>query len=174
MMGYRLGWLVGSKTIIDSAVKLHTLLTLTLRSPEQHLAAKILNDPETFTYLEENLATIKKNVNILTDALNDSWAFDMMDAEPKGAFFIFPSVTELFSFIPPQYRLQNKTVGECVAQYLLVEHKLAVVPGYVYGKQGENHIRIVAAVEQSVAVEAANRIRAIKQPVEFMTTQTSI
>jgi aspartate/methionine/tyrosine aminotransferase len=173
MMGYRLGWLVGSKKIIDSAVKLHTLLTLTLRSPEQHLASKVLNDPETFSYLERNLVAIKENVSILTDALNESWAFDMMNTEPQGAFFIFPSVIELFRSIPIQYRQQDRTVGECVARYLLLEHKIAVVPGYVYGKEGENHIRIVAAVERSVAIAAASRIRAIKQPAEFTTIQMS-
>jgi len=174
MMGYRLGWLIGSRSVIDCAVKLHTLLTLTLRSPEQHLAAKVLNDPDTFGYLETNLVAIKENMLLLTNALNDSWAFDMMNTEAGGAFFIFPCVRELFRALPIQYRQGNKTIGECVARYLLLEHKLAVVPGYVYGKQGEDHIRIVAAVEHSVALEAAHRIRAIKQPAEISTAQMSV
>jgi len=97
-----------------------------------------------------------------------------MNTEAGGAFFIFPCVRELFRALPIQYRQGNKTIGECVARYLLLEHKLAVVPGYVYGKQGEDHIRIVAAVEHSVALEAAHRIRAIKQPAEISTAQMSV
>jgi aspartate/methionine/tyrosine aminotransferase len=174
MMGYRLGWLVGSRSVIDCAVKLHTLLTLTLRSPEQHLAAKVLNDPETFHYLQANLISIKENVSALAKAIDESWAFDLMNTEAQGAFFLFPSVLELFHSLPIEYRQPNKTVGECVARYLLLEHKLAVVPGYVYGKQGANHIRLVAAVDHSVALEAAHRIRAIKQPAKFPTAQSLI
>jgi len=44
-----------------------------------------------------------------------------------------------------------------MAQYLKMEHKIAVVPGSVYGEHVKDRIRIVTAVAPSVFEEAIGR-----------------
>ena len=66
--------------------------------------------------------------------------------EPKGAFYIFPSIANTgFS-------------SEEFAQRLLEEEKVAVVPGEAFGTSGAGHIRISYANSVENLEEAMNRM----------------
>jgi len=67
--------------------------------------------------------------------------------EPKGAFYAFPSI---------------KSTGmksEQFAEGLLVEEKVAVVPGNAFGKCGEGYIRCCYATSLQEIEEALERIK---------------
>lgn len=163
MMGWRLGWLIGSANVISNAVKVHTNMTLNLGSFHQQAAASILNDPSIDGYLEGNLASVINNVAILRVSLTETPGFQLQNGIPKGGLFLFPEVSGLYDSLPDPYkRLQTK--GESVAEFLLNECRIAVVPGIVYGSTGADHIRIVASVEERIAKEAAKRFSSIMKP----------
>ncbi|GGA93282.1 hypothetical protein GCM10011511_15860 [Puia dinghuensis] len=156
MMGWRLGWTVGSKEYINNATKVHTNLTLNLGSFHQDCAATILNHESIDDYLRDHVKIIENNGKILKSALRKESGFMLSEVTPKGAFFLFPEISELYAAMPEKYK-ESKTKGEGVAQYLLHEHKVAVVPGMIYGKAGNDYIRVVAAVEEDKVNEAARR-----------------
>ena len=67
--------------------------------------------------------------------------------EPKGAFYVFPSVKS------------TGMTSEEFAEKLLVEEKVAVVPGSAFGKCGEGYIRCCYATSLADIEEALSRIK---------------
>ena len=65
---------------------------------------------------------------------------------PKGAFYAFPSVKE------------TGLSDEVFAERLLKEHRVAVVPGSVFGPSGEGHLRCSYAVSRDDLLTAVARI----------------
>ena len=51
-------------------------------------------------------------------------------------------------------------IGNAVARYLLEEKKVAVVPGSVYGPQGDAHIRIVLCTAEETFLRGLERLSA--------------
>lgn len=66
--------------------------------------------------------------------------------EPKGAFYIFPSVKS------------TGLTGEEFALKLLEEKKIAVVPGNAFGEFGKYYIRCSYAYSLNKLIEATEKI----------------
>lgn len=71
--------------------------------------------------------------------------------EPKGAFYVFPSVAI------------TGMSSEEFAENLLKEEKVAVVPGTAFGESGAGHIRISYAASIQQITEALNRMESFVQ-----------
>ena len=123
MMGWRLGWVIGSKEFIDNATKMHTNLTLNLGSFHQDAAAAILNDEKVEKELRQHVQQVKKNVLSLKQLLQKGTGFDLSNGTPKAAFFLFPNISGLYSKNPGEYKTAP-TKGVAVTQFLLKEHKV--------------------------------------------------
>lgn len=67
--------------------------------------------------------------------------------QPGGAFYVFPSIKS------------TGLMSEEFAKGLLMEQKVAVVPGDVFGECGEGYIRCSYATSMEQLMEAVNRIR---------------
>ena len=74
--------------------------------------------------------------------------------EPQGAFYAFPSVKA--SGLP----------AEQFANDLLLQHKVAVVPGNAFGKFGENNVRISYATSMNALSEAFDRMAAFLDSIK--------
>jgi aspartate/methionine/tyrosine aminotransferase len=166
MMGWRLGWIIGGKKIIDNATKVHTNLTLNLGVLHQDAAASVLNNQEVEKSLRKHVEQIKDNMNLLGSSLASVSEINLINGVPKAGFFLFPDISDLYEVIPAKYK-NYSTKGEGVMEYLLEEHRVAVVPGYIYGKAGSNCIRIVAAVAHKAAKEAASRLAGVNTLVKI-------
>ena len=68
--------------------------------------------------------------------------------EPRGAFYVFPSIKS------------TGLTSEEFCNRLLMEHKIACVPGTAFGASGEGHIRCSYATSIEKLGEALKRIRA--------------
>ena len=66
--------------------------------------------------------------------------------EPQGAFYTFPSIKGL------------GMSSEEFAERLLLEEKVAIVPGSAFGPSGEGHIRCCYAVSTEEIEEALARM----------------
>lgn len=162
MMGWRIGWIIGNAEAISQATKLHTNLTLNLAGFHQKAAASILNDPETESYCKDHIRQLEKNVSSFKSWLGESIGFDVNPATPSGGFFLFPRITRLYEHLPEEYT-KLSTRGECVAQYLLKEIGIGVIPGCIYGKSGNDYIRIAVTVEEEKLEIARQRLLALDE-----------
>ena len=67
--------------------------------------------------------------------------------EPRGAFYAFPSIKS------------TGMTSEEFAERLLIEEKVAVVPGSAFGECGEGYVRCCYAVSLAGIEEALSRIK---------------
>jgi aspartate/methionine/tyrosine aminotransferase len=167
MMGWRLGWVISNRDVIDGITKVHTNLTLNLGSFHQDAAASLLNDMEVEKEVQARVLQVARNVEIIAKALLQSNVFELPFGAPKGGLFLFPNISKFYEHIPDNFKA-FRTKGESVMEYLLEVYKVAVVPGYIYGSNSSDFIRIVAAVHPEVAKEAADRFIRISSSIKAL------
>ena len=74
-------------------------------------------------------------------------AMGLTCVEPRGAFYCFPSITS------------TGLSDEAFAEGLLMDEKVAVVPGSAFGTFGVGHVRICYTAPFDVLEEALGRMR---------------
>jgi aspartate aminotransferase len=146
MTGYRLGWAIGPKKGIAAAglIQSHSMNGATTFAQFGGLKG-IREEDRLFAPVLELFALRRK-------ALLEELAGvpGLRCPEPDGAFYAFPDASGLME------RVGVKDT-DALAQALLRDHGVMVVPGGTLGMEG--HLRISYAVEESLIREAAARIR---------------
>lgn len=132
MTGWRIGYALGPSDIIAAAGKIQSQSTSNPTSIAQAAAVEAIRGPQ------EEIATMvrefHKRRNAIVEQLN---AIDGISCRmPEGAFYVFPNVGELLN-----KSWRGKKLGSpCdLADFLLEEAKVAVVPGEDFGST--EHIR---------------------------------
>jgi phosphonopyruvate decarboxylase len=156
--GLRIGWLVAPAAIIDLAAKAHDYLYLGVNIQYERIALRLLNDAQQSTWLSTLAQTLERRALQALSALDAQAGFSW-PRQPMGAMFLFPEVSGLYACMPASYRAAGIAVGDAVARYLLEERKVAVVPGSVYGRQGERHVRMVLCSAQDTFERAIAHLR---------------
>jgi len=126
MTGWRIGYVATSKNLIPSLMKAHQHTATCATSFVQKGALSALTSSS--NCVEEMVKEFARRRKLVLDYLDEMERVTYV--KPEGAFYIFPSI---------------KDVGmndEELADYLLKEAKVALVPGSCFGKCGQNHIRI--------------------------------
>jgi aminotransferase len=141
MTGLRLGYVCANKVFMDQIMKVHQYNVSCAPSIVQWGAYEGLK-----TCLED-VEHMKNEFNRRKKYVYDRLvAMGMDTANPKGAFYIFPSISK--------YKISSDEFCE----RLLKEGKLAVVPGSAFGTGGEGYIRISYSYSMEVLEEALNRL----------------
>ena len=125
MTGWRLGYAVAPKVIMDQMIKLHQFAIMCAPTNSQFAAVEALKncDDEVAKMVE----AYDQRRRFLIDALR---GMGLECFEPFGAFYVFPSIKK-FGLSSDEF-----------ASRLLREEKLAVVPGTAFGDCGEGFLRI--------------------------------
>ncbi len=144
MTGWRLGYMCAPKEIIEIAVRVHQQTITCASSFVQEAAITALKDCD--EEVEAMRKEYERRKNYVVKALNEIDGLSTND--PKGAFYIFVNIKKL-----------GKTSME-MAEYLLEEAKVALVPGSAFGSEGEGYLRISYACSYENLVEACDRIKA--------------
>lgn len=125
MTGWRLGYATGPAVIIEQMIKIHQFTIMCAPTTSQYAAIEALkngdNDVETMREAYD------RRRNYLIHAFKE---MGLECFEPFGAFYVFPCIKSL-----------NMTSEE-FATTLLMEEKVAVVPGTAFGDCGEGFLRI--------------------------------
>ena len=125
MTGWRLGYAIAPKVIMDQMIKLHQFAIMCAPTNSQFAAVEALKncDEEVAKMVE----AYDQRRRFLIDALR---GMGLECFEPFGAFYVFPSIKK-FGLSSDEF-----------ASRLLREEKLAVVPGTAFGDCGEGFLRI--------------------------------
>lgn len=141
MTGWRMGYACGHPDLISAMLKIHQYTVMCAPSMGQVAALEALTngmeekDRMTDSYNQRRRLIIKG----LRDAGLDCH-------EPQGAFYAFPSIR------------RTGLTSDQFAQRLLLEYKVAAVPGSVFGLGGEGYLRCSYATSVSQLNEAVERI----------------
>ena len=154
MTGWRLGYGVMSKELIEHMINLNTNIVTCTATFTQYAGIEGYegSQDETGKMVEE----FKARRNIIVEGLNDIKGFSCLC--PKGAFYVFPNVTEACK------NLGLRDSKE-LQQTILNEGNVAVLPRTSFGSinQGEKeqYIRLSYATSRENIIEGLNRIKKV-------------
>ena len=141
MTGWRLGYACGPKDIIKQMTKIHQFAIMCAPTTSQYAAVTALKKGD--EAVEQMRLSYNQRRRFLMNAFKEM-GLDCF--EPYGAFYVFPCIKE-FSMTSEEF-----------ATKLLMEEKVAVVPGTAFGVCGEGFLRISFAYTLENLKEAVSRI----------------
>lgn len=142
MTGWRLGFVCASEEISQAMLKIHQYAMMCAPTMAQFAAVEALKHGR--DDVNEMRKSYRRRRNYFVQSLNE---LGLECHVPGGAFYAFPSI---------------KSTGlssEQFAERLLIEEKVAVVPGSVFGESGEGHIRCSYASSMEQLQESMKRIK---------------
>lgn len=150
MTGWRIGFIGAPEKLAKACETLQGQVTSGANSIAQRAAITALEaDPSAVHYMVDSFAERR---NLMIQWANEINGFRVN--EPKGAFYIFPDVSELFG-----QTFQGVTIesADDLAMFLLEKALVAVVSGTAFGSP--NCIRISYAASTEQLKEAMHRIK---------------
>lgn len=141
MTGLRLGYACGPKELIEQMMKVHsyTMICPTITSQEAGIEALENGVPAMLEMRE----SYHRRRDYIVGRFNDMG----MDCHlPGGAFYTFPSIKR-FGISSKDFALR-----------LLMEHKVAAVPGTAFGACGEGYLRCCYATAQNLLEQACDKM----------------
>ncbi len=146
MTGWRLGYAIAPKQIIDLMVKIQQAATTSPTTFVQYAALAIYKNWETIEKeVSKMVEQYTKNKELTIKLLSEIDGISVVP--PHGAFYAFPDISA--------YERDSRKFVE----KLLEQHHVSVTPGVIFGKGGEGHIRISFAASEENIVEGISRIK---------------
>ncbi|NEP62440.1 MAG: pyridoxal phosphate-dependent aminotransferase [Symploca sp. SIO2G7] len=155
--GLRIGWMVANERLIKIASKAHDYLYLGVNILYERIAARLISDPSSEEWFTNMNRYLSERTSRATRLLNREQGFTW-ERSPMGAMFLFPNVSNLYETIPADYKIKDFSISESVAKYLVHKHKIAAVPGSVYGTSSDANIRLVLCSPSNVYDKAITRL----------------
>jgi len=143
MTGWRVGFACGPEAILSVMLKIHQYGIMCASRMGQVAALEALQNGRMNDY--EDVRKMRESYDRRRRLMVEGFRAMGLDCfEPRGAFYVFPSI---------------KSTGLSSEEFcarLLMEHKIACVPGTAFGASGEGHIRCSYATsidKLSIALE---------------------
>ncbi len=153
MTGWRLGYAAGDSEIVSAMGRIQDQSTSNPSSITQAAGVEALNGPQEAVELMR--VEFEKRRNYIVAALNDISGITCN--LPAGAFYVFPNVSSLYG---RTYSANGETFvvrgSDSLAEYLLEQSDVAVVPGSGFGADG--YLRLSYATSLENIVKGVKRI----------------
>ena len=145
MTGWRVGFVCAPADMDEGMFKIHQYGIMCAPTAGQYAANYALKEgfEDNFSVVEEMREEYDRRRRFVVKSLND---MGLSCFEPKGAFYVFPSVGS------------TGLDGEAFAEKLLRAKGVAVVPGSAFGACGTYHVRCSYATSMAQLTEAMDRI----------------
>jgi aminotransferase len=141
MTGWRVGYAAAPKEIVNAMMKIHQFSMLCAPIMAQKAALEALS------HGEEEMKKMVQSYNQRRHLIVNGFRELGLDCfEPKGAFYAFPSIKK------------TGLTSEEFAEKLLMEEKVAVVPGNAFGESGQGFIRCCYASSVANICETLKRM----------------
>ena len=141
MTGWRLGYAVGPKVIMEQMLKIHQFVIMCAPTTSQYAAIEAIRNGD--NDVQKMRESYDERRRFLVKSLNE---MGMPCFEPKGAFYVFPNITRF------------GMTSEEFAKKLLEQERVAVVPGTAFGECGEGFLRISYAYSIDNLKKALSKI----------------
>ena len=160
MAGWRIGMVAAEPEIISEILKVKSQMDSGMFKPLQVAAVEALSQgPEWFAELNAEYARRR----VLAGEI-----FDMLGAEydhDSTGMFLWGRIVQPVGSVDPRQAVQSSTqhisLGTAVSDKLLYEAGVFITPGFIFGKNGDNYIRISLCSKPEVLKRAAEKIKAV-------------
>ena len=143
MTGWRVGYAVAPKSVIDEMEKLMEHMVSGVTAMAQRAALAAITGPQ--TCVEEMLKAYDRRRRIVYEGLNTIEGISCL--MPASTFYAFPNIKKL------------GMSSWDLAKFLVKEHKVALVPGSIFGRNGEGYLRLSFAASSEQLIEGLRRIK---------------
>ncbi len=149
MTGWRVGWLIGPNDVVKAATNLQSHSTSNVANVSQRAALAAVSGPlDDVVRMREAFDRRRQTIWKLLDGI------DGVDClEPEGAFYAYPQLTGLLG---RQLAGRSAETTLELAQLILEEVKVAIVPGEAFGTPG--YARLSFALGDDDLAEGVGRI----------------
>jgi aminotransferase len=141
MTGWRLGFVLAPEDLLSAMLKLHQYSLMCAPTMAQYGALEALKSG--MDDIERMKQSYKQRRNYVVKSFKE---IGLSCHTPGGAFYAFPSIES------------TGLTSEQFAEKLLLEERVAVVPGHVFGAGGEGHIRCSYATSMDNLEQSVERI----------------
>jgi aspartate/methionine/tyrosine aminotransferase len=124
--GYRMGWIVGNKEVVQALVKIKSQMDSGMSLPLQKLGAYALNNFDK-KWHTETVQSYKDRRDIIAEKIK---TLGLTFTMPKGGMFIWARIPD------------TEKDSETFAMNLLREKQILITPGSAFGKNGERYVRV--------------------------------
>lgn len=144
MAGWRVGFVLGNKTLVYNLKRLKSYLDYGMFTPIQ--VASIIALEGDYSVVEKARDIYSKRLDILVEGLNKAgWPVE----KPKATMFLWAKIPEKFS-----------SLGSIeFSKLLLTEGKVAVAPGIGFGEHGEGYVRFAVVENEKRIRQAVSNIK---------------
>jgi len=150
MTGWRVGWMIGPKDVIKAAANLQSHQTSNVSNVSQRAAIAALTGD--LSAVEEMRKAFDRRRKTMVQMLNEIPGVEC--PEPTGAFYAYPSVKGVLG---KEINGRVATTSTELAEIILEEAEVAVVPGEAFGAPG--YLRLSYALGDDDLVEGVSRIQ---------------
>jgi len=149
MTGWRLGFSLAPKILTKQLTKVHQYAIMSSPTTSQYAAVEALKNGA--DSVKAMVAEYDDRRKIITDSFN-KMGFPCFS--PLGAFYIFPCIKA------------SGMTSEEFCEKLLMEEKVALVPGTAFGESGEGFVRVSYAYSIKQITKATERIARFAQKIK--------
>jgi len=149
MTGWRVGWMAGPAYVVGRAINLQSHSTSNVPNVAQAAALAAVSGD--LSAVAQMRSAFDRRRQVMTSMLND--VPGIVCPLPEGAFYCYPSVKGLLG---KQIAGQRPTTSAQLAELLLDEADVAVVPGEAFGTDG--YFRMSCALGDADLEEGVSRM----------------
>jgi aminotransferase len=146
MTGWRVGYAAAPPDLLAAMRKIHQYTIMSAPTTGQIAALEALEHGQ--QHVEEMRVEYDRRRKLLVGGLNE---LGLKTFEPRGAFYAFPSVAA------------SGMDDATFAENLLMEERVAVVPGSAFGTSGAGFVRACYATSYEALEQALERMRRFMQ-----------
>jgi aspartate/methionine/tyrosine aminotransferase len=150
MTGWRVGWVIGPKDIVKAAANMQSHATSNVANVSQAAALAAVSGD--LTAVAEMRTAFDRRRKTIVRMLNE--IDGVVCPEPEGAFYAYPSVKGVLG---KEIRGRRPRTSVELAEVILEEAEVAVVPGEAFGTPG--YLRLSYALGAEDLVEGVSRIQ---------------
>ncbi|MFE0689567.1 pyridoxal phosphate-dependent aminotransferase [Streptomyces sp. JH002] len=150
MTGWRVGWLIGPQDVVKAATNLQSHATSNVSNVAQAAAlAAVSGDLDAVAAMGEAFDRRRRTIVRMLNEIDG-----VVCPEPEGAFYVYPSVKGLLG---KELRGRRPATSVELAEVILEEAEVAVVPGEAFGTPG--YLRLSYALGDDDLVEGVSRLQ---------------
>ena len=149
MSGWRIGMVGGAPEIIAEVLKVKSQMDSGMFKALQLAAVEALRQtPEWFEELNSEYVRRRIAAGRIFDTLGAVY-----DHDTAGLF--------LWGRVPSRYAENGMTAGEALSQRILYKAGVFITPGYIFGRNGENYIRVSLCAKPETLDKAREEIEKV-------------
>ena len=159
MAGWRIGMVAGEADYIREILKVKSQMDSGMFKPLQYAAVEALKQgPEWFAALNEEYRRRAVVAGRIMEAVGAEYNPD------SAGLFLFGKIPSVILSEAKESQSEakesQKTPGEIVSDYFLYKAGVFITPGFIFGRNGENYIRISLCAPVPVLEKALEKVKA--------------